>query len=137
MMKKEKKKRRSTKVGGAEKKGVEGRVGASSGTARLLGASRCERLINERRARWAAKRCGIRGHIAAGGPPLTGRRRRPARHDLRSLAGLSSGGEGCCGRVGLGEGGVRWWWGGGRWESGGGGEGKKWRWVYNCADINR
>lgn len=62
----------STKVGGTEKKGVEGRVRASSGTARLLGDGRCELVINERRARWAAKRCGIRGHIAAGGLPLTG-----------------------------------------------------------------
>lgn len=72
MMKKNKKQPCSTKVGGTEKKGVEGRVRASSGTARLLGDGRCELVINERRARWAAKRCGIRGHIAAGGPPLTG-----------------------------------------------------------------
>lgn len=36
------------------------------------GDGRCELVINGCRLRWAVKRCGIRGHIAAGGPPLTG-----------------------------------------------------------------
>ncbi len=36
------------------------------------GDGRCELVINGRRARRAVKRCGIRGHAATGGPPLTG-----------------------------------------------------------------
>lgn len=29
-----------------------------------------EPVINGRRARWAVKRCGIRGHVATGGPTV-------------------------------------------------------------------
>lgn len=55
-----------------KRRGWKGVSGQPVGQLACWGDGRCEPVINERRARWAVKRCGIRGHIAAGGPPLTG-----------------------------------------------------------------
>lgn len=60
--------------GGHKRKEGGGRACLSSqwDSAGCWGDGRCELVINGCRARRAVKRCGIRGHAATGGPPLTG-----------------------------------------------------------------
>lgn len=66
-------KNRVEKVGRTKKEGG-GRACLAKlwDSAGCWGDGRCELVINGCRARQAVKRCGIRGHAATGGPPLTG-----------------------------------------------------------------